>query len=107
MARDYGDILVRGKKILDGKPRGLTELSTEWGQFNDKFEVFASSAEKATSFELLNPTFMEKLVAAPFEINIEVADNMLYMYAKNRPADTGNYTAILSVLQEAYREMRV
>lgn len=105
--RDYGDILVRRKKLFSAKPRNLTKLETEWGQFNDKFEVFASSTEKATSFELLNPTFMEKLVSAPFEINIEVADNMLYMYTKNRQANPSNYSAMLNVLQEAYREMRV
>lgn len=105
--RDYGDILVRKKKLFSAKPRNLTKLETEWGRFNDNFEVFASSTEKATSFELLNPTFMEKLVSAPFEINIEVADNMLYMYTKNRQANPSNYSAMLNVLQEAYREMRV
>jgi len=105
--KDYGDILVRHKKALELSPRGLTKLSMEWGDFNKEYEVFASDQEKATSFELLDPSYMEKLAAVPFAINIEVTDNVLYLYAKDVAIHADNYQTILTLLQEAYREMRV
>ena len=47
----------------------------EWGEFNNKFRVYATSAEQVTAFELLHPAMMQTLVDAPFAINIEVIDN--------------------------------
>jgi hypothetical protein len=108
--KQYGNIIVRRKswKNLWG-PRGLRKISTEWGDFNKKYEVFASSAEGATSFELLHPSFMEKLEALPFEVNIEVVDNVVYLYSvqlieKNAPA---SYERMLEILQEAYKQMKM
>jgi hypothetical protein len=50
--------------------------------FNAKFEVWASSIELATSFELLHPAFIQKLEELPFEVNIEVVDTTLYLYSQ-------------------------
>lgn len=106
--KSYGSIVVRRKKALQlFGIRGLEKVSTEWQQFNEKYEVFASSAEQATSFELLNPRYMEQLEAAPFEVNIEVVDNVVYFYSDERTADAANYQAMLSLLQLAFNEMKL
>jgi hypothetical protein len=52
---------------------------------------------------------MEKLEALPFEVNIEVVDTIVYLYAplkteKNPPE---YYKAMLNILQEAYKQMRI
>ncbi|MEP7205001.1 MAG: DUF3137 domain-containing protein [Candidatus Saccharibacteria bacterium] len=113
--KSYGDIVVRRRRTgMNFKIRGLNKLSTEWGDFNKKYDVFASNAEQATSFELLNPLFMEKLESLPFEVNIEVVDNVVYLYADENARgiaslqdDAIRYGAMLEVLKAAFKEMRM
>ena len=104
--RSYGNILVRRKKKLFGsaKPKGMEQLQTEWREFNDTYEVFATNLELATSFELLTPSYMEQLVAVGFEVNIEVADNVVYLYAQDSGAD---YEKMLALLKTAFKEMKM
>lgn len=108
--KTYGNIVVRRKHLMNFvKPRGLQKISMEWGDFNKKYEVFASSAEGVTSFELLHPAFMVKLEALPFEVNIEVVDNVVYLYS-NQPTDkvpSVRYRQMLDILREAYKQMRL
>jgi hypothetical protein len=108
--KTYGNIVVRRKHLTNFiKPRGLQKISMEWGDFNKKYEVFASTAEGVTSFELLHPAFMEKLEALPFEVNIEVVDNVVYLYS-NQPTDKNSavrYKQMLDILREAYKQMRM
>lgn len=109
--KSYGNIVVRHKKkfsllsfdLLGSKINGLTKLSTEWGDFNKKYDVFASDTEKATSFELLNPKFMEQLEALIQDVNIEVVDNVVYIYSK----ELGHYESMLEVLKAAFKEMKM
>ncbi len=105
--RQYGDIVVRRKKALQMGIRGLERVETEWTKFNNKYEVFASGYEQATSFELLNPTYMEQLEALPFEVNIEVVDNVVYLYTKESGTSVETYQAMLDLLQKAFKEMRL
>ena len=106
--KNYGSIVVRRKKPLQlFGIRGLEKVSTEWQQFNDKYEVFAASSEQATSFELLNPTYMEQLEAAPFEINIEVIDNVIYFYSDENSVSATQYQEMLRLLQLAFKEMKL
>lgn len=115
LPKSYGDIVVRRRRTgMNFKIRGLNKLSTEWGDFNKKYDIFASNAEQATSFELLNPLFMEKLEAIPFEVNIEVVDNVVYLYADENAhgiassqEDASRYGAMLEVLKAAFIEMRM
>ena len=79
----------------------------EWGEFNDKFQVFATSPDQVAAFELLNPTMMQALVDAPFSINIEVIDNAIYFYAPLSETSAKDYQAMLSILQAAYRELQM
>jgi len=108
--KSYGNIVVRRKHLTNFiKPRGLQKIAMEWGDFNKKYEVFASSAEGVTSFELLHPAFMVQLEALPFEVNIEVVDNVVYLYS-NQPTDkvpSVRYRQMLDILREAYKQMRL
>lgn len=108
--KNYGNIVVRRKKWTNlTKPKGLQKITMEWGDFNKKYEVFASSYEGATSFELLHPAFMEKLQALPLEVNIEVVDNVVYLYSPQKDAANSlrKYEIMLDILQEAYKQMKM
>jgi hypothetical protein len=105
--RQYGDIVVRHKKTFQMGIRGLKRVETEWTKFNQKYEVFASDYEQATSFELLNPTYMEQLEALPFEVNIEVVDNVVYLYSAESGLSVETYQTMLDLLQKAFKEMRL
>lgn len=106
--KSYGNILVRKKKGglsgLFGRPKDMRQLQTEWGEFNEIYEVFATNLELATSFELLTPTFMEKLAAVGFDVNLEVADNVIYMYTESNSAQ---YDTMMSLIHNAFKEMKM
>lgn len=105
--KNYGEIVVRRKKMLQPfGVHGLNKISMEWQDFNKKYEVFASNAEQVTAFELLHPAFMEKLEALPFEVNINVVDNVIYLYTKTN-TDPQQYETMLTILQEAYKQMKL
>ena len=104
----YGDILIRRRKgLLQFGVRGLREMTTEWADFNKKFQVFATSPEQVTSFELLNPQMMQWLEAAPFEVNLEVIGNSIYFYSQLGNISAKNYATMLSILQAAHRELKM
>ena len=111
LPRSYGDIVVRQNKKLQLGIRGLQKVSMEWGQFNSRYEVYATNVEQATSFELLNPLYMQKLQALNFEVNMEVVDNILYMYAPIKyDASTSNlieYQTMLNLLKDAFEQMKM
>jgi hypothetical protein len=110
LQKSYGNILVRKRSSmiasLFNAPKGLMKVETEWTSFNKKYQVFASSAEGAASFELLQPPYMEKLEALPFDCNIEVVDNVVYFYTKQNKISAANYPAMMSILHEAYTYMK-
>lgn len=112
LPKSYGDIVVRHKlgffsNLLRVNVKGLTKIETEWLDFNKKYEVYASTGEGATSFELLHPAFMEVLEAQGFEINLEVVDNMVYFYSLPKKLQPENYPKFLNILQEAFKQMRL
>jgi hypothetical protein len=110
--KSYGRILVTHNDGLSSKisklfhNSGLQQVSMEWPDFNKKYNVYASTAEGPTSFELLNPTFMERLEALPFTLNLEVTDNVVYLYAEAR-TNAAYYAEMLTILKLAYNEMKL
>lgn len=106
LPKRYQDILVTEKSWYSFKPKakGLVKVETESIDFNKKFAVWAADPDKATSFELLAPNFMEKIYALSFEVNIEVVDNVLYLYS---PGLDINYQDMLEVLDWAFEEMKM
>lgn len=106
LPKTYGDIVVRRSKskVFGGKIKGLTKVETEWPDFNKKYEVFASDIERITSFELLNPIYMEKLEGLPYEVSIEVVDNVVYLFTTDNQA---SFDDMLVVLKSAFDEMKL
>jgi cbb3-type cytochrome oxidase subunit 3 len=105
LPKSYGDIIVHRKQgLLNITPHGLNKLSTEWPDFNKKYDVYATTVEQVTSFELLNPSFMEKVEALPFQLSIEVVDNVVYLYTKEQLED---YSPMLNILYLAFQEMKL
>jgi hypothetical protein len=107
LPKTYGNIVVRKKQRFSFVgTKGLTRVKMEWGEFNQRYEVWASDMERVTSFELLNPSFMVKLQELPFEVNIEVVDNIVYLYSFfNRRLEARNYEVMLSLLHQAFKEI--
>lgn len=105
LPKTYNNIVVRRKKgWWSFGISGLRKLETEWGDFNKKYEVWASDLEQATSLELLHPIFMEKLESLPFATSIEIVDNNVYFYTEDLKAD---YNVLLLLLHEAFDEMKL
>lgn len=106
LPKSYDDILVTEKSWYGFKPKGkgLNKIETESVEFNKKFSVWAANQDQATSFELLATNFMERIYALDFEINIEVVDNVLYLYS---PSKNIQYADMLEVLSWAFDEMKM
>lgn len=106
LPKKYNNILVTEKSWYGFRPKakGLERVETESNEFNKKFAVWASKPEQATSFELLATNFMEKIYKQSYEINIEVVDNVLYIYS---PSSNIEYSEMLQVLSWAFEEMKM
>lgn len=106
LPKRYDDILVTEKSWYKFKPKmkGLEKVETESNDFNKKFAVWAARPDRATSFELLATNFMERIYKQKFEINIEVVDNVLYLYSPDTSID---YAEMLEVLSWAFEEMKL
>jgi hypothetical protein len=103
---NYRDILIKKKHwLFNFSPRGLRRIHTESNDFERKFCLWADPSDQVSSFELLAPNFMEKIYALPFELNIEVVDNVLYFYVKSRKEIS--YDKLLEILSWAFDEMKM
>jgi len=106
--KEYGRILVKRKTGIINWPvgGGLTHIKMEWGEFNDMYDVYASDLERVTSFELLNPAFMSILRDLPYEVSIEVVDNVVYIFTA-AGTNAAHYASLYSVLLKAHKEMKL
>ena len=106
LPKTYGGIIIRRKRLFNIAPRGYQKISFEWPDFNNRYVVFATDMDKVTSFELLNPKFMADLYDKALKVNIEVVDNVVYLYSKLRANET-KYPEMMQVLQQAFRELKL
>ncbi len=107
LPKSYGSIIVQHKNNwswFDRTPKGYNKLSLEWPDFNRRYQVYATDIEQITAFELLHPVFMEKLFALPFDVSIEVVDNVVYLYTTDTKAD---YPKMYAILKDAFEEMKL
>lgn len=107
LPKNYEDIIVERKTFwtrFKSAPHGFQKLEMESTEFNSRYVVYATDVEQVTSFELLHPAFMLKLNSLPFKVNIEVADNVVYLYSLDTTAD---YATMLEVLKAAFDEMKL
>ena len=110
--KEYGGIFVRPKKSLvsrvfgSGKPKGYEKYSMEWGDFNDKYDVYAEDQTRLATFELLNPGFMAYLYDADTNISLEVTDNIIYLYKPVNKVKAEEYQKFMTILAKTYKELR-
>lgn len=102
---NYENILIKKKQFINWPHFGLRYIELESVEFNNKFRVWAGKKDQVNSLELLTPNFMEKIYNLPFELNIEIVGNTLYLYTKER--GSVNYPRMLEVLSWAFDEMKM
>lgn len=101
----YRGILVERRRFRLWKPTGLKEVVFESRDFNKKMIVWADPADQVASFELLHPDSMERLIALPFDLRLEVVGHFLYLYTdESRAVD---YQDLLDILTRAFAEMKM
>ncbi|MCA9335123.1 DUF3137 domain-containing protein, partial [Candidatus Saccharibacteria bacterium] len=86
------------------KPKGYKKYTLEWGDFNNRYNLYATDQDKITSFELLNPSFMAWLYDHAEQVSIEVVDNVVYVHCKS--SLQSNYEVMLDILKRAYDELK-
>lgn len=104
LPKSYGDILIRHKTFLSSAPRALVKRDTESEDFNKMFSVYSTDQESMETFELLSPTFMEKLLAANLPVTIEAVGNTLYVAFEDLSLVTAE--PLLRLLSGAYEEIK-
>lgn len=101
---EHHDILIRKRQWMMAVPKGLREISMEFGDFNKKFQVCADPADDVSTFELLSTNFMSRYYDLPFDLHIEVVSNVLYLYTTTRKV---SYDQMLGILSQAFDEMKM
>jgi hypothetical protein len=104
--KSYGGIIVKAKTrtLIKRTPRGYNHITSEWNDFNTRYDLYATDSDQATTFELLHPVYMERLYALPFKVSIEVVDNVIYLYSDDKRAD---YGTMLELLHAAFEELKL
>ena len=107
--KDYLGVIVKSRKFKTArKPdKSYEKFELEWGEFNKRYDVYASSRDALPAFELLNPKFMEFLYNTNPSYNIEVVDNVIYIFAKVSHVSEQDYAEMLEVLKKAYDELKM
>lgn len=107
--KDYLGVIVKSRQFKTGKKpnKSYDKFELEWNEFNDRYDVYAASRDALPAFELLNPKFMEYLYSKNPSYNLEVVDNVIYIYANIRNITEQDYAELLEVLQKAYDELKM
>ena len=107
--KEYLGVIVKSKKFKTGKKpsKSYEKFELEWNDFNDRYDVYAASRDALPAFELLNPKFMEYLYSKNPSYNLEVVDNVIYIYAPISTIAEKDYEDLLEVLKKAYDELKM
>ena len=107
--KSYLGVIVKSRKFKTArKPdKSYEKFELEWNDFNKRYDVYASSRDALPAFELLNPKFMEFLYDTNPSYNIEVVDNVIYIFANVRRVSEQDYAEMLEVLKKAYDELKM
>jgi len=106
LPKSYGHIIVRHKSLttIPFDALSMSPVHLEGVSFDKKYAVYASDMERVTSLELLHPAYMERLLALPFMVNIEIMGNALYLYSTD---DQVNPQTMLELIHAAFEEMKM
>lgn len=107
--KEYLGVVVKSRKFTAGKKpdKSYDKFEMEWNEFNNRYEVYAASRDALPAFELLNPKFMEYLYDKNPAYNLEVVDNIIYIYAPISTVTENDYNDLLEVLKKAYDELKM
>ena len=107
--KEYLGVIVKSKKFKAGKKpdKSYEKFDLEWNKFNDRYEVYAASRDALPAFELLNPKFMEYLYSKNPSYNLEVVDNVIYIYVGISNVTEADYAELLEILKKAYDELKM
>ena len=106
--KDYLGVIVESKvkKITHKPDKSYEKFELEWPDFNKRYDVYAASRDALPAFELLNPKFMEYLYSKNPAYNLEVVDNIIYIFANIKNITESDYQDLLEVLKHAYDELK-
>lgn len=117
LPKTYGGIITQPRrKLFSGtyvKPSKVYKKQTfEWSDFNKRYSVHATDADRLASFELINPGFMAYLYDNDPNVGIEVADNTLYLFKYLGPRTTTDvkyteYEIMLAIAEKAFKELQL
>lgn len=112
LPKGYGGIIIKRKTKGLGwfqrKPRGYQKVSMEWPDFNKRYSVYATDVDQVTAFELLNPKFMADLYDKNLHVDIEVVDNLVYLFTKVAKGPRHDkYSSMLDILTQAHKELKL
>ena len=118
LPKSYGGIIVQPDKTFfkstqyQNPPKGYKKYEFEWPDFNKRYDVHATDADRLAAFELLNPGFMAYLYDNDPGIGIEVADNTLYLFkylgsTTTTTVDPLQYNTMLTIALKAFKELRL
>ncbi|MBI4433299.1 hypothetical protein HY632_00850 [Candidatus Uhrbacteria bacterium] len=107
LPKRYHDILVERRRWWHAliAHRGVRRIPLGNVDLDRKFSVWASPLDQANAFELLTPTFLERIHALPFPVTMEVVDHFLYLATRHR-SSAAQYEEMLEVLSWAFDEMQ-
>ena len=117
LPKSYGGIIVqRDKKFFSSvntyqKPtKEYKKYEFEWPDFNKRYDVHATNADRLAAFELINPGFMAYLYDNDPNTGIEVVDNTLYLYRyldNNSTISRPEYQTMLTIALKAFKELKL
>lgn len=118
LPKSHEGILIRRKTSLFSSwsppkpPREYQKHSLEWPDFNKRYEVSATNADRLATFELLNPGFMAYLYDTDPGVSIEVADNVVYLYKfagqqAEKSISSKDYDVLMTILVKAHKELQL
>ncbi len=114
LPKSYGGILIRPNKNFLMRnfgrqaPAGYQKYELEWPDFNKRYVVYATDADRLATFELLNPGFMAYLYDSEPGATIEVVDNIVYLYKETKlMEDVTGYEKFLTILLTAFKELKL
>lgn len=119
LPKSYGGIIAqRNRKVFSSTsvyqktPKEYKKYEFEWNDFNKRYSVHATDADRLAAFELINPGFMAYLYDNDPNVSIEVADNVLYLYRylgarTTATVNTGEYETMLTIALKAFKELQL
>jgi hypothetical protein len=112
LPKNYGGILIKRKssllkRLFSRAPKGYQKFRFEWPDFTKRYQVYATDADRLALFELLNPAFMAHLYDTDTKVNIEVVDNIVYLYKQTTSSTEHDYNVMLDILNRSFKELKL